>query len=374
MKNNIGWKILSLFLALVLIAGAIAGVVFWQKGNIVFKPVEETEQEQPAEDEGLSEDDNKEPASAFHEEVINGEHIALAMSKTAVHSAEHGTVSKQITATVMPDDVPDKSVDWSIAWDNPLEGQTVTDYITVTPSADGSNTATVTAHKGFDGASAIITATTRVGGFKAYCYVVYDGAPETFTYTYNGEEHESLDLISVNAGQNTSVTFNLDNTLGQVGSLYGKYEVIEVSMRGRFNVKKEYNVNGTRRYTVVEMVNLEDGSYKTMDSSGEYTLTVDLDPADFVEFSLSGNTLSISPKKSESSYYYYGGTSIYPQRSGPVVEYDSPYVDPRAGGVADNPTWQCYVEETVSGKTILVEVDIISGITDVDMSEDIITF
>ena len=203
-RNNIGWKILSLFLALVLIAGAIVGVVFWQKGNIIFKPVEQTEQEQPAGDEETPDEDNKESASAFREEVVNSEHVALAMSKTAVLSVEHGTVSKQITATVMPEDAPDKSVDWSIAWDNPLEGQTVTDYITVTPSADGSNTATVTAHKGFDGARAIITATTRVGGFKAYCYVVYDGAPETFTYTYNGEEHESSDLISVNAGQNTS--------------------------------------------------------------------------------------------------------------------------------------------------------------------------
>ena len=43
-NSGLGWKILSLFLALIIVAGVITGVVFWQKGNIVFNPVE---QEQP---------------------------------------------------------------------------------------------------------------------------------------------------------------------------------------------------------------------------------------------------------------------------------------------------------------------------------------
>ena len=44
-RNNIGWKILSLFLALIIVAGVIVGVVFWDRGNFVFNPIE---QEQPA--------------------------------------------------------------------------------------------------------------------------------------------------------------------------------------------------------------------------------------------------------------------------------------------------------------------------------------
>ena len=47
-NSSLGWKIFSLFLALVLVAGVITGVVFWQKGNIVFNPVK---QEQPGADE-----------------------------------------------------------------------------------------------------------------------------------------------------------------------------------------------------------------------------------------------------------------------------------------------------------------------------------
>lgn len=35
-NSGIGWKILSLFLALIIIAGVITGVVFWQKGNHCF--------------------------------------------------------------------------------------------------------------------------------------------------------------------------------------------------------------------------------------------------------------------------------------------------------------------------------------------------
>ena len=47
-NSGLGWKILSLFLALIIVAGVITGVVFWQKGNIVFNPVE---QEQPNDEE-----------------------------------------------------------------------------------------------------------------------------------------------------------------------------------------------------------------------------------------------------------------------------------------------------------------------------------
>ena len=46
--TGIGWKILSFFLAVIIIAGVVSGVVFWQKGNIVFTPLE---QEQPSSEE-----------------------------------------------------------------------------------------------------------------------------------------------------------------------------------------------------------------------------------------------------------------------------------------------------------------------------------
>ena len=51
-NSNIGWKILSLFLALVLVAGIITGMVFWRKGNMVFNPVKQEEADEKPEDKG----------------------------------------------------------------------------------------------------------------------------------------------------------------------------------------------------------------------------------------------------------------------------------------------------------------------------------
>lgn len=51
-NSNIGWKILSLFLALVLVAGIITGMVFWRKENIVFNPVKQEEADEKPEDNG----------------------------------------------------------------------------------------------------------------------------------------------------------------------------------------------------------------------------------------------------------------------------------------------------------------------------------
>ena len=52
-----------------------------------------------------------------------------------------------LTATVLPADTTNKKVDWSIAFKNAsstwASGKTVTDYVTVTPSADGALTAVV---------------------------------------------------------------------------------------------------------------------------------------------------------------------------------------------------------------------------------------
>ncbi|UKI51953.1 MAG: hypothetical protein L6V79_07335 [Clostridium sp.] len=112
------------------------------------------------------------------------------MSPSYAVAAVNGqqTVSKTITATVMPVDAPDKSVDWSIKWCTPIEGKDISEYLTLTPESDGALTATITALKGFEGGSAYVTATTRVGGFTATCLIMYDGKPESLSFIHNGKE------------------------------------------------------------------------------------------------------------------------------------------------------------------------------------------
>lgn len=167
-NSGLGWKILSLFLALIIVAGVITGVVFWQKGNIVFNPIE---QEQPNDEE----DDG---GAVINEGESNG--IKLMSAKIAPENyADYGIspmaeTAYQLTATITPENATNKAVDWTVTWvggrehdggssDSPAdwsEGKTVTDYVTVTPTSDGALTANVECLQAF-GTQVRVTVTSR---------------------------------------------------------------------------------------------------------------------------------------------------------------------------------------------------------------------
>lgn len=167
-NSGLGWKILSLFLALIIVAGVITGVVFWQKGNIVFNPVE---QEQPNDEE----DDG---GAVIEEGESNG--IKLMSAKISPENyADYGIspmaeTAYQLTATITPANATNKAVDWTVTWvggrehdggssDSPAdwsEGKTVTDYVTVTPTSDGALTANVECLQAF-GTQVRVTVTSR---------------------------------------------------------------------------------------------------------------------------------------------------------------------------------------------------------------------
>lgn len=69
-----------------------------------------------------------------------------------------------VQATVLPQDATNREVDWSLSWASPASswasGKTVTDYVTVTPTSDGSTTATVRCLQAF-GAQIRLTVTSR---------------------------------------------------------------------------------------------------------------------------------------------------------------------------------------------------------------------
>lgn len=87
------------------------------------------------------------------------ENEAISDGITAVAA----TSSKTITATLLPEGATDE-VDWTFAWQNAestwASGKAITDYVTVTPTADGALTATVKALKAF-GEKVVITVTSR---------------------------------------------------------------------------------------------------------------------------------------------------------------------------------------------------------------------
>ena len=82
-----------------------------------------------------------------------------------------------LTATVEPDYEGEKTFDWSVKFQSDssswASGKTVTDYVTVTPTSDGANTATVECKQAF-GEKILVTCTSRdYAGLSATCTVSY---------------------------------------------------------------------------------------------------------------------------------------------------------------------------------------------------------
>lgn len=111
----------------------------------------------------------------------NGIRLLSAKLPVAAYAAngvsEQSDTAYTITATVEPAETTNKAVDWSIAWTNAesswASGKTVTDYVTVTPSASGSLTATVECKQAF-GEQVIVTCTSRDNSeLTATCTVDY---------------------------------------------------------------------------------------------------------------------------------------------------------------------------------------------------------
>lgn len=109
--------------------------------------------------------------------------MQLTASKLSSSEYAENGVSAQaesaytLTATVKPEDAENKAVDWSIAFVNAssawASGKSVTDYVTVTPSADGALTAVVT-NLGEFGEQIKVTVTSRGNpSAKAECTVDY---------------------------------------------------------------------------------------------------------------------------------------------------------------------------------------------------------
>ena len=98
--------------------------------------------------------------------------------------------AKQLTATITPAETDRKEVNWLIAWKNAssswANGKTVTDYVTVTPTADGALTANVSCLQAF-AEQIIITVQVRSDhDITATCTVDYVKKLQSVAYQLNG--------------------------------------------------------------------------------------------------------------------------------------------------------------------------------------------
>lgn len=147
--------IIALMLAIIIAVSVILGVGFGVYGTDASKWFKS----QSADDNAPQEPqvDNNFVASV---QSTNG--ISL-LSAPATIAEDGETTVVRVTATVLPEAAP-QEVDWTIAFANPSSewatGKTVTDYVTVTPTADGAKTADVAVVKAF-GEQIVVTVTSR---------------------------------------------------------------------------------------------------------------------------------------------------------------------------------------------------------------------
>lgn len=151
--------------------------------------------------------------------------IKLAAVKLASSEYEAYGVSEQaetaytLTATITPADAANKKVDWSIAFKNAsstwASGKTVTEYATVTPSADGALTAVVENVAAF-GEQIIVKATSRDNA-EAYatCTVEYLQRTTGYSFGLHGSFHYEVSSTNTTA----SITPNFATSPQGIASL-----------------------------------------------------------------------------------------------------------------------------------------------------------
>lgn len=122
----------------------------------------------------------------------------------------NSAVTANIIATITPNNAANKKVDWSAAFKNPeaewASGKTLSEYITVTPAADGSLMASVTCYQAF-GEQVILTVTSRENAeATASCTIDYK------------QQLVSYELSVAQEGKTPSV-----NNTKKTGTLYADF-------------------------------------------------------------------------------------------------------------------------------------------------------
>lgn len=119
-----------------------------------------------------------------------------------------------LTATITPSDAANKKVDWTVAFKNGsstwASGKTVTDYVTVTPTSDGSLTARVECKAAF-GTQIVVTVTSRENrSASATCTADYQqrllGYGFWFGNELNGEEAKNYFAPSSDSAEEEVLT------------------------------------------------------------------------------------------------------------------------------------------------------------------------
>lgn len=195
-------KICTIVLVIMLLFGVAAGIGRivtgswdfggWNKGGEITQPDPDTSGNIP---------DNPNNSTTSGSAVVsnienNGIEVLAAKLPRAAYAlngiSTQADTAYRLTATITPSTALDKTVDWSVAWQdassNFASGKNVTDYVTVTPTSDGALTANVVCKSAF-GSKIVVSVSSRSNGLTARCTVDY-GAKlvDAATLVYNGAQ------------------------------------------------------------------------------------------------------------------------------------------------------------------------------------------
>lgn len=360
-KKSITISILSLILAASMLL--LIGCEFETPiSKFIIKKAEDTSTES-ATTKGST---NQNTLTALSAHMADEVELITVMSEvpTFLSDGEGGyTATVRLTATVLPAEASNKKVDWSVEWDSNAtrKAEPVSDYVTVTPSSDGSTIADVTCKKAFEGDKIYIIVTTRISSYSARCTCIYSGIPTSLSITTadtsdNGIYHANSAITS---------TYNpiLSNGFGVVGSGFTPSYSMTVAFKGRVLLEKAKVYTGTEptyteRILTVTVVDVGNGEYRidyNIDSSPIYT---------YMTCKLENGKINITGGKVFTSFFYYIGGSTSGQDTIYFKSFENdvePYVE-------------ITLTETNTGISNVFKVDVHTDITSVELDLDMISF
>ena len=181
----------------------------------------------------------------------SGLSLAVASAETVDATSEGKTT---LSVTVTPAELaPYVKVDWSVAWQNAdsewATGKTVTDYVTVTPTADGALTAEVACKAAF-GEKVVVSVSVRDDAtLKAECVCDYRERFEELTIELNrGEETfllkndilNSIELMSEKLNTSIELAFLSGTGTGTL-DINSYYAIVSYEINPTFQQKLKEN-------------------------------------------------------------------------------------------------------------------------------------
>lgn len=332
-SDKVKW-IISFLLIFVLLSGMIGAWV------MLLKP----EDEAPRQEEEIIEENTG---------TAEVKRVALAIQTLA---ATNGGVSKTLTATVYPSDARNKAVDWTLEWLDTEKQDVLSDYLTLTPASAGANTATLTCLKAFEG-EALITVTTREGGYIDTCRVLFVGGPTSLNVSCLAANTASGSFGSYyELGVGNSYTFDLapDNVFGFVGAECSY--IYTVTGHGSIKVQQQKYSTSTGNRTWVE------GTEKTVNIK-DVTTVSKYEPSVF-DWAIDGDKLTVTVNCTLESYY----------TDSVRVENTITYDDKFREYTDNNWYYEVKVTETNSGVSQTFKVRPVKVVTNVVLDDDVITF